>query len=283
MSQTDRAILTDYVHRIRLRDGGELAFEVHDLTGPASPGEPLILVHGFSKNRKFWYEWVPELARHYAVICVDLRGHGSSSVPPTSFELSIDPFMQDLVELVEQLGCGSAHFVMAEFAVAVGIEFAIRHSQLVRSITFAGFGYDFSRSGVDWLGWEKLVTAEGSEAWACATNKLRLPPETDERLKQWYVDQQSRVPAWLLAKTFLYANQLDLTDRLSQIAVPTLLLSGSAAEQISMASAKAGAALIPNSEFISIPNAPMNVMNARAQECVKATLAFLQRHDGPRH
>jgi pimeloyl-ACP methyl ester carboxylesterase len=270
----------DCAHRIRLRDGAELAFEVHDFTGFAGPGKPVILLHGFSKNRKFWHEWVPDLARRYAVVSVDLRGHGNSSMPTPDFEMSVEPFALDLVELVDALGCSSAHFVAAEFACAVGIELATHHKQVVRSMTVAGFGYDFRPFGSEFLAWAKLVEDDGSAAWAQATNELRLPADADERLKRWYVEQQARVPPWLLAKVFRYAHKLDLTDMLPHIAAPTLILSGSSAVQIPLTVATTGAALIPNAKLVVIDNSPSNVMNARPRECVEATLDFLQKLNG---
>lgn len=62
-------------------DGTRLSYDVDDFTDPWRAAEPVVLVHGFGKNRKFWYPWVPALASHYRVIRVDLRGHGESSLP----------------------------------------------------------------------------------------------------------------------------------------------------------------------------------------------------------
>jgi pimeloyl-ACP methyl ester carboxylesterase len=60
-------------------DGAEIYYEVHgDRT-------PLLLLHGFGGSTTIWREFVPELAKHYRVINIDLRGHGRSTNPGNQF------------------------------------------------------------------------------------------------------------------------------------------------------------------------------------------------------
>lgn len=44
-------------------------------------GPVLMLVHGFPDDGGLWRHIVPELSRHYTVVCPDLPGAGSSSLP----------------------------------------------------------------------------------------------------------------------------------------------------------------------------------------------------------
>jgi len=44
-------------------------------------GEPLILLHGFGETHATWAKMAPELARHYRVISIDLKGMGFSDKP----------------------------------------------------------------------------------------------------------------------------------------------------------------------------------------------------------
>lgn len=43
--------------------------------------EPLILIHGFPQTHVMWHRVAPGLAKHFHVICMDLRGYGWSSAP----------------------------------------------------------------------------------------------------------------------------------------------------------------------------------------------------------
>lgn len=49
-------------------------------------GPPLVLLHGYPQSSAMWHAVAPELARHYTVICPDLRGYGRSSKPDLGVE-----------------------------------------------------------------------------------------------------------------------------------------------------------------------------------------------------
>lgn len=55
-------------------DGKKLAYTV---TGE---GEALLLLHGFPMDRRVWDTWIPDLAREFKVIAVDLPGFGDSEL-----------------------------------------------------------------------------------------------------------------------------------------------------------------------------------------------------------
>ena len=44
-------------------------------------GPPLLLLHGYPQTHVAWHKIAPELARHYTVVVMDLRGYGASSAP----------------------------------------------------------------------------------------------------------------------------------------------------------------------------------------------------------
>ncbi len=55
---------------IRVRHGGS--------------GPPLLMLHGNPQTHVMWHRVAPDLARHYSVICPDLRGYGESLKPPAT-------------------------------------------------------------------------------------------------------------------------------------------------------------------------------------------------------
>lgn len=264
---------------LSLSDGATIVYDDYDFTEPWRTAAPVVLVHGFSKNRRFWYEWIPALARRYRVINVDQRGHGDSSLPPRDFTMALEPFADDLAGVLDRLGLDAATFVMAEFSSSVAIDLAARHAARVKALVLPGFGYNWRASrAVDWEAWARTAEGESSEAWARQTNHLRLPPTTDPGLREWYVTQQGRVPAWLLAKVFRFAATVDLTPRLAEVKAPTLVLTGSESKQDPVDSIRRGVKQMPNAELTVFAGAPLNVMNARPTDSIAATLAFLERH-----
>jgi haloacetate dehalogenase len=45
-------------------------------------GAPLLLLHGHPQTHAMWHAVAPELARHFTVVMMDLRGYGDSARPP---------------------------------------------------------------------------------------------------------------------------------------------------------------------------------------------------------
>src|SRR6185503_21204601 len=57
----------------------ELHYELDDYTDPWRAAPYLILQHGYGRSGRFWYSWVPYLARFYKVVRPDVRGLGRSA------------------------------------------------------------------------------------------------------------------------------------------------------------------------------------------------------------
>jgi len=47
-------------------------------------GSPLLLLHGYPQTHIAWHTVAPELARHFTVVCPDLKGYGDSDAPAPS-------------------------------------------------------------------------------------------------------------------------------------------------------------------------------------------------------
>lgn len=64
-------------------------------------GEPILLLHGFCGSSAYFEEILPELTSNYRCIVPDLRGHGESDAPNSSY--SIDEMADDLIGLLNVL------------------------------------------------------------------------------------------------------------------------------------------------------------------------------------
>ena len=70
-------------------------------------GPPLLLLHGYPQTHAMWHKLAPALARHFTVICPDLRGYGDSSKPPSGEDhagYSKRAMAADQAELMSKLG-----------------------------------------------------------------------------------------------------------------------------------------------------------------------------------
>ncbi len=82
-------------------DGVPITYEVGGSGAPA-----LVFVHGWCCDRHYWDEQVDHFAAHYAVVTIDLGGHGASGRQRTAWTMSA--FGRDVVAVVERLGLPQA-------------------------------------------------------------------------------------------------------------------------------------------------------------------------------
>jgi pimeloyl-ACP methyl ester carboxylesterase len=68
----------------------------------AGSGEPLVLLHGWPQHWWMWRDLIGPLAERYRVIVPDLRGHGWSEKPRSSYRKQ--EFADDVVALLDALG-----------------------------------------------------------------------------------------------------------------------------------------------------------------------------------
>ena len=70
-------------------------------------GDPLLLLHGYPQTHAMWHQVAPRLARHFRIICPDLRGYGDSDKPSSSenhFPYSKRAMAADMLGLMARLG-----------------------------------------------------------------------------------------------------------------------------------------------------------------------------------
>jgi pimeloyl-ACP methyl ester carboxylesterase len=83
---------------------------------------------------------------------MDLRGHGSSPVPPADRELTLERLVADVAELTDHLDCANAHIVRSSAGGDFGQKLAMNHAERVRSLMLFGphAGAE-EQSGPSWI------------------------------------------------------------------------------------------------------------------------------------
>jgi 3-oxoadipate enol-lactonase len=118
-------------------NGTRLYYEV------AGAGEPLVLIHGFSLDRRVWEPQWEAFSRHHRVIRYDLRGFGRSALPDgTAY-----PHHEDLKALLDHMGIASAGLLGHSTGGSVALDFAVSHPDATRALVLFGSiagGYAFS-------------------------------------------------------------------------------------------------------------------------------------------
>ena len=113
-------------------DGIEIACVV------AGSGPPVLLLHGFPQNMSMWARVAPQLARHFTVVCADLRGYGDSAKPkclPDRSNYSFRAMATDQIGLMRRLGLQRFHVVGHDRGGRTGHRLALDHPEAVLSLT----------------------------------------------------------------------------------------------------------------------------------------------------
>ena len=98
-------------------------------------GDPVVLIHAFSVDRRMWAPQVAALERRYRVIRYDQRGHGNSAAP-------VDPYSphDDLRSVLDTLGLARATLIGLSAGSTLAIDFAIAYPDRVTGLVLASPG-----------------------------------------------------------------------------------------------------------------------------------------------
>ena len=73
--------------------------------------EWVVLVHGAGGSSTIWYKQIRAYRKHFNVLVVDLRGHGSCMITNSPTKYTLDFVSQDILVVLDLLKIEKAHFV----------------------------------------------------------------------------------------------------------------------------------------------------------------------------
>ncbi|NJK48514.1 alpha/beta hydrolase [Candidatus Gracilibacteria bacterium] len=137
-------------------------------------GKLMLMLHGFPE---FWYSWrhqIPEFAKDYKVVALDLRGYNESDKPQALEAYNIKELRQDIEGVITGLGYENCILVGHDWGGAIAWNFAYNYPQMVERLIVLNIPHP-----------AKLI--EG----------LRMPQQL---LKSWYIFffQLPFFPEWSL-------------------------------------------------------------------------------------
>jgi 3-oxoadipate enol-lactonase len=98
-------------------------------------GEPVVLVHAFSVDRRMWAPQVSALEGRFRVVRYDLRGHGRSVAPAAAYAPH-----EDLRSVMDALGIDRATLIGLSAGSTLAIDFAIAYPARVSRLILASPG-----------------------------------------------------------------------------------------------------------------------------------------------
>lgn len=112
-------------------------------------GDPVVLIHGFSLDRRMWAPQIAAFEGRYRVIRYDLRGHGKSDQPDAPYS----PY-EDLRSVLDALAVDRATLVGLSAGAELAIDFALAYPDRVTRLVLAapGLGGYKPSAPLTWMG-----------------------------------------------------------------------------------------------------------------------------------
>jgi pimeloyl-ACP methyl ester carboxylesterase len=228
-------------------NGVELWFE--DTGGD---GEVILFHHGYTASHDSWVPVVERVAGRYRCVLLDCRGAGDSAHTPDGY--TIPQYAADVVALADALGIARFTFVGHSMGGGVGMWLGLEHADrldrlvLVASVGSGGVHIDDEVREAARQLWYARDAEELARQRIVAAAR---PEDVDETQVKARVERALSVSPGHYEDSWASLVALDVTDRLSELATPTLVVAGGADT------------LLPANleDYLRLPNASLHVFH----------------------
>jgi 3-oxoadipate enol-lactonase len=234
-------------------------------------GDPLLLIMGLAADSQAWVFQIPDFARHYRTIAFDNRGVGRSSKPAGPY--TIHEMADETAGLLDVLGIERAHVVGVSMGGMIAQELVLRHPQRVRGLVLA-CTYPEPDSDVESLRQFTLSQFGGS---IDASGAMKVDVTTINPLmfvqqllpsvfNQSFIDKELPKLFQMFGGALQHGFSMEAilgqvgavmshraTDRLHQIASPTLVITGDADRLVPPVGSEILAREIPGAKLVKVP------------------------------
>ena len=247
-------------------------------------GESVVLLHGHTLDLRVWDAIAPSLVRAgYRAVRYDQRGHGRSGSPASGYRWG--DHAADLAAVIERLAPPAAHVVGLSKGAGIALECALRRPDLVRSLALVGpLVPDVRLSDAMVASFRELAQAIRTDGVQRAVRERWLShpliaraaaqPGARERLEAMVLT----FPAGEYFASVRDAADRDwkVTDRLGEIAVPTLVGRGETEVPDFAAMAEMLAERIPHARSVVVPGSGHLVPLETPEALARILLEFLR-------
>ena len=254
---------------------------------PLATSHPLLLLHGFTGSGANWAEHSAQFqSAGLRVLTPDLPGHGEN-LPSTSDDYTMKAAAIQLAQLLERENTGPVHLLGYSMGGRLALYFALHYPEKVYSLILESASPGLAtaeeraarKASDDALA--ERIEREGIPAFVSFWESLplwksqeKLPAEA----QQWLHENRLRNDPRGLAESLRQMGsgaQPSLWERLGELAMPVLLLTG-AEDGKFVAINRQMAAAIPHARLLIVPDAGHTVHLEQSDAFQTAVLSFLQ-------
>ena len=248
-----------------------------------SKNAPLVtLSHSLASDMRMWAPQLPVLTADYRVLRFDTRGHGQTDAPEGGYTLEL--LADDLIALLDSLEIEATHYVGLSMGGMIGQTAVLKDQSRFESLALCDTSSRIPAATYPM--WEEriaLAHSEGMDAlvegsidrWFSAGYQGREAEEVD---KIRAIIRSTPVAGYCGCSRAIV--NLDLTDRLGAITVPTLVIVGADDPATPVAAHEVIAERITDSRLVVLPDALHFSNVEQRQGFNSALLEFLSEHAG---
>lgn len=243
----------------------------------------LILIGGLSSDHQVWKSTLRHFSKHFRILIFDNRGAGKSSTP--DYPYTTEMMANDVLQLMNALKISRAHVLGHSMGGCIAQQIALLAPEKINKMIVA-----CSRAKPNALANMALTTREKLQTLGLPTELLAeyvMPLLFSETFLQNEIQVKGFIQ-WTMQNPYPqsaigFSHQLhavkthNVSDKLSEIHAPTLVIAGDEDILMPKASAKMFSGNIKNSEFIVIPDCAHMPHVEKSREFAETVMQFLTR------
>lgn len=239
-----------------------------------------VVLHGWGVDSSYWREFARRLEEaNYRVLVPDLPGFGQGKALPSS-GWSVRDYANWLRRFLQEQSITSCFLIGHSFGARVAVKFSALYPEKVKKLVL------IAPAGIP----EKLTIRQKLAQWLARASKNVLAPGASRntrgrRLFRRLVYRLAGVRDYFEIKneavrnTFLKVIKEDLSQQLTQIKAPALIIWGTHDSFVSAQAVKKIHQLIPDSRLELIKEADHALYRKQPQKISQLVVAFLSNRD----
>lgn len=201
--------------------------EFHPPEGKKRNEKTILLLHGLGAHSDMWqFQWPAFVEAGYRVVVPDLTGFGKSIYKKGP--INVKTLSDDIYEFIKKINVQRAYFVGLSLGGAIAMQFALDHPVIVEKLVLANTSARFLSKGKSLYFAVRFLSLRLFPRRFIAKEIARytFPNDRQGDVRKEFVRQfmsANRRAYRRLAQSF---TKYDLTSRVQQIRMPTLIISG---------------------------------------------------------
>ncbi len=260
-----------------MEGGSSIHFAESNPTGDP----PVVLLHGLGSAGESWqFQFEPLSELGFRVVAPDIPGFGWSPWP--GGPVSIPRFATFIAQFMQGIGAFPAHVVGISMGGTIALQLALDYPHLVRSLglvnTFARLRPHAVRVGEWFYFIARMVLARlgGVERQAEMVARRIFPRPEQEALRETLKQHIRQADPKVYRGAMRALMRFDVRQRLGEVRVPTLVVTGEADTTVSPAVQEELVRGIPGAQHVVIPGGGHAVIVDAAEAFNQALVTFYQ-------